>query len=183
MTNKENGRRALIWVRVNAAGADRSLAEQEEIIRRVAQEHGLEIVGTVGGVFSAGDEAAVRSRVEEVLARKRSLNDFSTVVVADLTRFSRLRPTATFAIEAQLRSEGVELVSVHERLGRRITHNGGTGDSFSLANGFSERTKASVPLRAEGFADGCAAGAPSHERDHRDCRGNGEAVSTGEERK
>jgi hypothetical protein len=108
--------RAVAWARVSTDAQDAgglSIPEQLRAIRAYAQGHGIEIAAEFHEVQSAYQHEGRRTEFRRMLDTARSDPQIGTILVHELSRFSRDSRRAR-ALIAELRQAGVQVVSLHD---------------------------------------------------------------------
>lgn len=133
MTESElTGRRAILWLRCSTdRQTETSIPDQEAAARLFASNHGIVVVDIER---LEGLSASFADNVEEVVfrivQRKRLFNDFDTVLVYDLSRFTRTGIRHGGSLLHELECEGILVVSVTGYSGS--SEHGELIDSLSL---------------------------------------------------
>ncbi len=110
------GKRYIALARCSSAGqVDTSIDEQLRLIENFGHAHGMCCVDRITlGV--TGSVPGLRSDIDQLIQRKREHDDYDYVVVQDFSRLTRSGPAHGLYIVFQLRSVGVEILSVQDAL-------------------------------------------------------------------
>ncbi len=89
-----------------------SIYDQRNAAQAFVEANKLTPVGEIAQEGVTGSIPAVRTDFEQIIDRKRTLNDFDVLVVTDISRFSRVGTKHGMACEYELEVEGIEVVFV-----------------------------------------------------------------------
>ena len=108
------GESAILWSRCSTKGqADSSLTGQQGSVASFAADNGLTISDTIELPGISGSLVSkLMPFIEEVIERKRVKNDFTKLLVYDISRFCRAGARQGFSLENLLDQHGIELVQV-----------------------------------------------------------------------
>lgn len=107
-------RKAVAWLRTSTEEqADKSLPDQLRVVEAFAAKQGVEVIDSIElpGVSGSNPRTATKT-VDEILRMRDEGKQFDTVLVYDLSRFTRSGPDRQAAEFVRLRDQGVQVVDV-----------------------------------------------------------------------
>jgi len=111
------GRRYLCLARCSTAQqADTSIPDQLKLLRAFGDEQGMQFVDQIVLDGVTGSVPGARNDIEQIIQRKKSADDFDTLLVQDMSRFTRVGAEHGMKLEYDLNAAGVEVVFVADRL-------------------------------------------------------------------
>ncbi len=106
---------AVAYLRRSTEQQERSLGDQEAVVRRYADEHGLRILRTYTDDAISGTQTRMRTAFNRLIADAQAADrDFDTVLVYDIKRFGRVDNDEAGHYRWLLRRRGVRIVYVAE---------------------------------------------------------------------
>jgi hypothetical protein len=115
--NPYTGRGYLCLARCSTAQqADTSIPDQINLLRAFGDENPMRYVDSVILDGVTGSVAGARNDIEQIVARKKSANDFDVLLVQDLSRFTRVGAEHGMKLEYDLNASGIDVVFVADKL-------------------------------------------------------------------
>ena len=111
------GRRYIALVRCSTKGqADTSIDDQLTLLRAFGDAHGMKSVDDIRLAGVSGSLPGARHDLEELIERKRTRDDFDTLLVQDVSRLTRSGAQHGAKIEYDLSAAGVEVTYVADNI-------------------------------------------------------------------
>lgn len=103
-------RRAVLLPRASTKTQDISVEDQLRGLKEFSEEQGVIVQGIIGAAGISASKSWARTDIDEVINRKRTLNDFDLLIVYDFDRFSRLGPITGSGELRDLWAEGIDVI-------------------------------------------------------------------------
>jgi Recombinase/Resolvase, N terminal domain len=118
---KENkpyaGRKYLCLARCSTAQqAGTSIPDQLKLLRAFGEEQEMQYIDSVSLDGVTGSVPGARTEIQEIIDRKKSLDDFDTLVLQDMSRFTRSGAEHGMKLEYDLNAAGIDVIYVADRL-------------------------------------------------------------------
>ncbi len=111
------GKRYIALARCSTAGqADTSIPDQLTLITAFANEHRMLHVADVTLDGVSGSVPGARKDIDQIIRRKKTLNDFDVLLVQDTTRFTRGGIAHGNKLEWELNAAGIQVVFVMDNI-------------------------------------------------------------------
>jgi hypothetical protein len=111
------GKRYISLARCSTAGqADTSIPDQLALIAAFAKEHGMTHTADFALDGVSGSVPGARRDIDQIIHRKKTLNDFEVLLVQDTTRFTRGGIAHGNKLEWELNAVGIQVVFVTDNI-------------------------------------------------------------------
>src|SRR5258706_7874948 len=111
------GRRYLCLARCSTTQqADTSLPDQIKLLRAYGDEQGMHYTDSVILDGVTGSVPGARKDIDQIVAPKKSPNDFDVLLVQDLSRFTRGGAGHGAKLEYELNAVGIDVIFVADHL-------------------------------------------------------------------
>lgn len=111
------GKRYIALARCSTAGqADTSIPDQLQLINTFANENQMIHVSDVELDGVTGSIPAARTDIDQIIQRKKTKNDFDTLLVQDTSRFTRGGIAHGSKLEWDLKSVGIQVIFVMDNI-------------------------------------------------------------------
>lgn len=116
-TTSYAGRKYLCLVRCSTnQQADTSIPDQLKVLRAFGDDNKMHYVDSVVLEGVTGSVAGARTDIEQIIARKKSANDFDVLLVQDLSQFTRVGAEHGMSLEYALNAAGIDVIFVADKL-------------------------------------------------------------------
>ena len=116
-TNRYVGKRYLSHVRCSTTQqSDTSIPDQLKLLRAFGDEQGMIYTDSIVLDGVTGSVPGARTDIDQIIARKKTADDFDVLLVQDMSRFTRGGAEHGMKLEYDLNAAGIEVIFVADRL-------------------------------------------------------------------
>lgn len=134
MKEKDNpyaGRKYLCQIRCSTnQQVETSIPDQKKLLRAFGDQYGMNYVDSVILEGVTGSVPGARNDIEQIIDRKKTLNDFDVLLVQDVSRLTRAGAEHGMKLKYDLAAAGIEVIFANE--GIRVGDHGGIIDSVGF---------------------------------------------------